>query len=91
MNEIDKLKKQKEKLEQELKDKVEREKLESEVNELQKELKNNKARKDKLNSIYGKLDKGFKSFQRFADRYGSDVEDVNKLLGGESKKKKAKK
>ena len=88
MNEIEKLKKQKEKLKKQLEEKEVKEKLEKEVNDLQRELKGNKKKKEKLSSAFINIGKGFEAFQRFADKYGSDGTELDEFIEGKKKKKK---
>ena len=82
MNEIDKLKKQKEKLEEELEEKKQKEKLEEEVKALQRELQGKAQKENFSNSIA----KGFEAFQRFADRHG--VDDTDDFFDEKKKRKK---
>ncbi|MBW1973939.1 MAG: hypothetical protein JRI44_14060 [Deltaproteobacteria bacterium] len=46
---------------------------------------------EKVKSFGMKIVKDFEAFERFADRHGSDGEELDKFVGGEKKKKGKKK
>lgn len=90
MKSITQLEKQKQKLEQALKDKKDKDKLEKEIQDMQQELKGNGKRKEKVKSFGMKIVNGFEAFERFADRHGSDGSELNEFIGDGKKKGKKK-
>lgn len=91
MTTLDQLEKQRQKLEQAVKDKKQKDKLEQEIREMQEELKGNGKRKEKLKGMGMKIVNVFDAFERFADRHGSDGSELDEFIGGDEPKKKGKK